>query len=323
MASDLPGVHEANIQDVTKKRGWFADPKIQSRWEIPEKVVIKVAISGRSATEEEKISGAFPSTIPEFTSAAAEVIEGGAAGIHFDLSNLKDYTGNELDVGRKTVDVYREILAPLKSKFANNFVVDVNILRGRNFEENVSPITQKVAEMGPVAAGYNIEWVTAAIKTMQDNGSKPEIVIHGSGEVGLAKKRLIDTGLLEKPYYFIVLIGTPVDAGLSPFSYSYLPDPFDMCKSLLFITEQIRRIDEESVIIVCAAGRAAHYLTTQAMMLGLHVRVGVEDTVWRYPGKDEVLGGNLEMLKTAMTTAEILGRKPADANDYRKIVGLR
>ena len=323
MATEIPTIHEANIQDVSKKRGWFADPKIQSRWEIPENVVIKVAISGRSATEAEAISGAFPSTIPEFTTAAAEVIEGGAAGIHFDLSNMKKYTGNELDAGRKTVDVYREILAPLKKRFDDRFVVDVNILRGRNFQENISPITEGVAEMAPVAAGYNIEWVSAVIKTMQDNGSKPEIVIHGSGEVGLAKKRLIDTGLLEKPYYFIVLIGTPVDAGLSPFSYTYLPDPVDMCKSLLFITEQIRNIDKDSVIIVCAAGRAAHYITTLAMMLGLHVRVGVEDTVWRYPGKDEVLGGNLEMLRTAITTAKILGRRPADANEYRRIVGLK
>lgn len=323
MESDIPTIHEANIQDVSKKRGWFADPKIQPRWEIPENVVIKVAISGRSATEAESVSGAFPSTIPEFTNAAAEVIQGGAAGIHFDLSNMKKNTGVELDAGRKTVDVYREILAPLKQRFDDRFVVDVNILRGKNFQENVSPITEGVAEMGPVAAGYNIEWVRAVIKTMQDSGSKPEIVIHGSGEVGLAKKRLIDTGLLEKPYYFIVLIGTPVDAGLSPFSYTYLPDPVDMCKSLIFITEQIKNIDKESVIIVCAAGRAAHYITTLAMMLGLHVRVGVEDTVWRYPGKDEVLGGNLEMLKTAITTAEILGRKPADASEYRRIVGLK
>lgn len=323
LTSDLPSITEANVQDVSKKRGWFPDPKIQEKWEIPEKVIINAAISGRSATEEESQSGKFPRNVPEFVEAADEVISNGAAGVHFDLGNLADASGQALDQGKRTVDVYREILVPLRKKHGNDFVADLNILRGRSFKENLSPVVEGLAEIAITAAGYNIEWVTNAIKLIQDNGSKPQVVVHGSGEIGLAKKRLIETGILEKPYHFILLIANPNDAGFSPFSSTYVPDQFDMCKTLVFLAEQIRNIDRDAVTIVCAAGRATQYLTTLAMMLGLHVRIGTEDTVWRYPHRDEVLESNVEMLSTAMNTAKILGRKPATAAEFRKMIGIK
>ncbi len=326
--SGLPNAHNANIADFNVKRGWFGDPKIQERWKIPSKIIIKAAISGRSAIGRalrdayQDLKGNFPSTVREYIRGAREALAGGAAGIHFDIGQIADSQGNELDSRMPIIEVYRQMLQPLKEEFGDRLVVDVNILRGSDFNEAVSPIKEGLAEMAPVAAGYNREWVTEAVKVLQDHGCKPEIVIHGSGEVGLAKQRLIDTGILQKPYYFIVLIGTPMDSGFSPFSFTYLPTPYDMCKQLITVVEQIRAIDESSVIIVCAAGRATHYLTTLATLLGLHIRVGTEDTIWKYPHRDEVLAGNGEAVESAAAMSRLLGREPATANEYRKLVGL-
>ena len=324
----LPNAHNANIADFTAKAGWFADPKIQDRWDIPAKIVIKAAVSGRSAvgkalgnTYQDRKED-FPSGLQEFTRGAREALACGAAGIHLDIGQIVDSQGKELDSDMPIIEVYRQMLKPLKEEFGDRFVVDVNILRGSDFNEALSPIKEGLAEMAPVAAGYNRKWATEAVKVMQDHGCKPEIVIHGSGEVGLAKQRLIDTGILQKPYYFIVLIGTPVDSGFSPFSYAYLPTAYDMCKQLIAIVEQIRDIDDTSVIIVCAAGRATQYLTTLATLLGLHIRVGTEDTIWKYPHRDEILAGNGEAVESAATVARLLGREPATAEDYRKLVGL-
>lgn len=318
----LAGIRELNVQDVSAKRGWFPDPQIQERWEIPDEVIIKVAISGRSASEEQKSEGDFPTNVPTFIKAASTVIEAGAVGVHFDLGNLVGDDGMALDAKRPTVEVYKEILMPLREKHGKNFVVDLNILRGNSTSENLRPVTEHLAEVAPLAAGYNKEWVENAVKLMQDNGCKPEIVIHGSGEVGIMKRRLIDSGILEEPYYFIVLIGNPCDSGLSPFAYTYMPNPIDMCKIMTHLTEQLNAACREPVIVVCAAGRASNYLATLAMMMGLHVRVGTEDTVWRYPHKNEVLASNREAVENTIRTAKILGRTPATAEQYRRLIGL-
>jgi uncharacterized protein (DUF849 family) len=63
-------------------------------------------------------------------------------------------------------------------------------------------------------------------------------------------------------------------------------------------------------------------MTTLATMLGLHIRVGVEDTPWKYPNQNELLGSNLEMFEMAKQIAELHGRTVGDANYYRGLVGL-
>jgi uncharacterized protein (DUF849 family) len=88
------------------------------------------------------------------------------------------------------------------------------------------------------------------------------------------------------------------------------------------MVDQIRDIDPASQITVCAAGRASLYMTTLATMMGLHIRVGVEDTPWKHPNSDQTLTGNLEMFTMAKQIAELHGRRPATADEYRAAIGL-
>ncbi|MNE67466.1 hypothetical protein D3C80_1630760 [compost metagenome] len=62
-------------------------------------------------------------------------------------------------------------------------------------------------------------------------------------------------------------------------------------------------------------------MTTLASMLGLQIRVGTEDTPWKYPNSDELLESNLEMFNMAREIAGLLGRRPARANEYRRMIG--
>jgi 3-keto-5-aminohexanoate cleavage enzyme len=56
-------------------------------------------------------------------------------------------------------------------------------------------------------------------------------------------------------------------------------------------------------------------------MAGLHIRVGIEDTPWKHPNSNTLLKNNLEMFNMARDLAALLGRAPASANDYRKLIG--
>ena len=73
-------------------------------------------------------------------------------------------------------------------------------------------------------------------------------------------------------------------------------------------------------IMVCSAGRASSYLTTVAAALGLHIRVGMEDTVWRWPHRPEKLESNISAFESAKTLATLLGRDIASFAQFRELM---
>jgi hypothetical protein len=85
---------------------------------------------------------------------------------------------------------------------------------------------------------------------------KPELAVHSSGEIELAKRKLIDTGILKKPYNWLLLYGLPFNVGRSLLSGTWVSNAQDMAKHMFLMVDQIRQIDPTSVISVCAAGRA-------------------------------------------------------------------
>ncbi|HKZ14308.1 MAG TPA: 3-keto-5-aminohexanoate cleavage protein [Solirubrobacterales bacterium] len=87
---------------------------------------------------------------------------------------------------------------------------------------------------------------------------------------------------------------------------------------LLLMVDQIKSISSDSVIVVCAAGRAGLYLTTLATMLGLHIRVGTEDTIWKFPNSDELVESNLQLFEMARDVAALR----ASAGEYRELLRL-
>jgi 3-keto-5-aminohexanoate cleavage enzyme len=162
-----------------------------------------------------------------------------------------------------------------------------------------------------------------AIRALEESGVKPELAVHSTGEIELAKRKLIDTGILRKPYYWIVLFGLPFNCGRTLISGTSVNDAQDMSRHMFMMVDQIRKIDPQSVITVCAAGRAGLYMTTLATMMGLNIRVGVEDTPWKHPNSDVRLRSNLEMYSMARDLAGMLGRAAGSASYYRGLLGLK
>jgi uncharacterized protein (DUF849 family) len=162
-----------------------------------------------------------------------------------------------------------------------------------------------------------------AIETCERLGVKPEIVVHDCGEIDLARRKLIDTGILQKPYNWIVLFGLPFSRGRTLISGTWVRDTQDTAQQLFMMVNQIRSLDPGSHITVCAAGRATLYITTLATMLGIHIRVGTEDTGWKYPHRSDRFANNLEVFEAARDIASRLGREPATADEYRAMLGLR
>jgi 3-keto-5-aminohexanoate cleavage enzyme len=144
--------------------------------------------------------------------------------------------------------------------------------------------------------------------------AKPIIAVYTDADVNNAGRYLFRSDLLGPGQAWIVLPALP---GCSP-----MDSPRQMVEGLMRIDTLIRDVDPQARVIVCAAGRASSYLVTVAAALGHHIRVGMEDTVWRWPHRGDKVESNLQALEMGKSLAEVLGRDVATFSEYREIMNL-
>ena len=316
----------------------LAGSKIEPKWDdIPDKVVIICALTGGNISKEE--SPNLPYTPEEIAQSGIEAMDAGATGLHIHVRDVE--TGRSVtnrEYFRRAIDIISEKY-PVGPKNIIDLgthgaaVLDIPLAGPREalthteaLLETVKP-EERLVEVSPVrpCPTYLTDELVIATpengivhaEFLQENGMKPQIVAFHHGAVERAEKYLISTGVLKQPYYWIIAEG---DSGTA------VQDPITMCESLLLYVSMIRKIDQKyggkSVIIVAACGRGGTYIATLAMMLGLHVRVGMEDMVFKWPHKDVKITSNGEEVRRAVSIAHALGREVATPNEYRQIIGL-
>jgi 3-keto-5-aminohexanoate cleavage enzyme len=316
---------------------FLSGSKIQPRWEvIPDKVIIQCALNGGNISKEE--SPNIPYTVEEIVQAGIEAMDAGASGLHI---HVRDETGRSVSdpvLFRKAIDLISKKY-PVGPK--NIFDLGTHGAGTREFPlvgsrevlthtqallESVK-VEEKLIELSPIRPCPNYVTDELAISTpenaivhaefLQENGMKPQIVAFHHGAIERAEHYLIKTGVLKKPYYWIIMEG---DSGTA------VVDPISMCESMLLYIQMIKKIDEKyggkSVIMVGGCGRGGMYIATLAMMLGLHVRIGMENMVFKWPHKEIKTTSNADEVKRAVSIAHALGREVATPNEFREIIGF-
>ena len=294
----------------------YCDVTSIPKWDIPDKIVLGVAVTGSFIYKRQNPNQ--PYTSEEILKESTACIEAGATYLHFHVRDEKG--ANIGDVAK-----YREVIHPLREKYGDKVLIDGCPIFGKNFEEACAPLTENLFEIGivnPVCTfvGENVRWLTpAAIRAkceyFQALGKKVMVTVHDTASIDNVKRFLIRPGILQKPYYFVILPDLP--------GMFYIPNPRAMVEGLTFLVNRLKELDPDCQILVCSSGRASIYLTALAILMGLHVRVGTEDTVWRYPHRDEKVQSNLQAFQSAKTLCELLGRDIATADEYRRIIGLK
>jgi 3-keto-5-aminohexanoate cleavage enzyme len=135
-------------------------------------------------------------------------------------------------------------------------------------------------------------------------------------EAGLsnADRFLVKSGLIQTPAAWLVLPALP---GCSP-----MENPRQMIEGLTRTVAAIKDIDPDGFIMVCAAGRASTHVATLAALMGLHIRVGMEDTYWLWPHRDDRIQSNLQALQLGQMISQVVGRPVATQEEYRAMLGL-
>lgn len=138
---------------------------------------------------------------------------------------------------------------------------------------------------------------------MAERAIKPELETYHSGQFGVSRD-LIARGLLKPPYVHQFVMG---------YQTSVLPTPGHLLQMLA-------DLPRESLFFVCGIGQYQLPMTTMSILLGGHVRVGLEDNVYYSRGRK--LRGNGEAVERVAGIAESLGREIASPAEARAILGL-
>lgn len=147
----------------------------------------------------------------------------------------------------------------------------------------------------------------ALAKRFQERGIKPEWEVFNPAHILQDVTRLIQKGYDKPPYYINMVLGTDRNfQGGMPYSHDVL-------------TAMIRLLPPQSIFCVSAIGPAQLPATTQALLLGGHVRVGLEDNNYYSRG---VLATNEMLVARTVRIVKELNLEPASAAEARDMLGL-
>ena len=142
---------------------------------------------------------------------------------------------------------------------------------------------------------------------MKARGIKPEWEVFSLEDIVQDVGRAIAEGLDEAPYFINLVLGVNAFQGALP----YTPKILQL---------MVEHLPKDSVFNVSAIGTAQLPATTHALLLGGHVRVGLEDNLFYRQGE---LATNIQLIERMVRIVRELGFEPATPTEAREIMGLK
>jgi uncharacterized protein (DUF849 family) len=294
----------------------FVDLLGEEKWKAPRKVAISAAVCGSFFMRDSNPNQ--PYTPQEIYREAESAIDAGASIIHIHVRNEKGWPSSNLDL-------YDATMGPIIAKYGERVVRDgctafrpyekTEQLLKRGFFE-LSPVNTTATYVGNMIIGFSPAHMKAHVQSMQAVGMRPQMAVYGPGDIGTAERFLIKPGIVQPPYFWLILHGLP-GCGTP------LRDPLITAETVAQTMRSIREVTPDAFIQVAAAGRASSYLAIAGMMLGADsVRVGMEDTIYRWPHRDDRVERNADPVRDMVNLAKVLGREVATAADVREWLHL-
>lgn len=269
------------------------------------KVIITAAISGAEVTQE--MNPFVPYTVEQYVREAKESAEAGASVIHVHA---------RWDDGTPTQDRERfRVILEAIHKACPDVILQPSTggATGMTAQERLQP-TELNPEMASLDCGtlnfggdeifVNTEnMIIEFAKRFQERGIKPELECFDKSMIDTAA-RLLKKGILQAPLHFNLVMG--VNGGISG-------TPRDL-------TFLVHSLPAGSTWTVSGVGRCQLDMNVMALVLGGHLRVGLEDNLQLDRG---VLGeGNAVFVKRIASIARLMNLEIATPAEAREIMGL-
>jgi len=301
---------------------------------MEDKIIITCAVTGAIHTP--SMSPYLPVTPKQIIEEAVKAAEAGAAVVHIHARDPK--TG----MPTSDVNVFREILSGIKERCDAVICPTTGGGLGMTVEERVRVVPELKPEMATFNMGsmnfslhhmlrkykeFKYEWerqylemskdfvfkntfadLEYVAKTFYENETKPELECYDVGQIYNAAF-LLQTGVLKPPLHIQFVHGILGGIGTALEDLMHMKHTAD------------RLFGKNYTWSVIGAGRYEFRLCTLGLLLGGHVRVGLEDNL--YLEKGRLAKSNAELVEKMVRIAREFGREPATPDEARKILGLK
>jgi 3-keto-5-aminohexanoate cleavage enzyme len=142
---------------------------------------------------------------------------------------------------------------------------------------------------------------------MSERGIKPEWEVFGLADIVQDVQRAINEGLDDAPHFINIVIGANAFQGALPYTPRLLQTMVD-------------HLPRNTVFNVSAIGAAQLPAAMNSLLLGGHVRVGLEDNLYYKQGE---LATNVQLVERLVRLVREMGYEPATPAEAREIIGLR
>lgn len=271
-----------------------------------DKLIITVAPTG--SVPRKKDTHYLPVTPDEIVETAYLCEQASASIIHVHCRDENENPTSDYQLFEETVNKIRK---------RTNLIVMVSTsgVAGRSDEERAEPLKAK-PELASLTTGslnftgrkppvvYTNSWktITFLAQRMLDLKIKPELEAFDLGFISQGTA-LINEKLVPEPPLFQLVMG--VGGGIPA-----------TIENLMHMREQLPK---NAIFTVAGIGRTQVDMTTMSILMGGHVRVGLEDNIYLTKGK---LAPNEDFVARTRQIAESLNREIASPDEARTILGL-
>ncbi|MDY6862559.1 MAG: 3-keto-5-aminohexanoate cleavage protein [Thermodesulfobacteriota bacterium] len=316
------------LDDVFGKEGrkkfipLIEEPK-DSTWD--RKLVINVATTGAFLTREQNPNQALnPQAIAD---AVIESHKAGAAIWHVHTRDDNGFPSVEPEVTIRTEEmVFKEcpdiitscsVWGAIGKQGADLIKPMVDpLLKANSKYLQTAVIPAVTMVVGPVINHINKENLVGMVEYLQERGVKPEFQAFTLEGIENVRKWLIEPGILEAPYFINVITGTHAsvfyEAPTTPYNWG-----------IVYLMTMLEKLPPDTFKGATIGGRNWLPMVMAALLLGVDcVRIGMEDALYMYPHKDELIKKSCDVVKKVATIANEMGRGVATSKEAKKILGL-
>lgn len=267
------------------------------------KLIITVALTGNVPTKE--MNPHLPVTANEIAADVRRCADAGAVLFHVHARDQNQKPTLDIDVYKKNAKRIKEVAPEVILQLSTG------ARAGKEWEARANPV-RLLPEMGSFTTGSNnlpgivyenspqfIEYLAGVFK---QTGVKPEIEVFETGMINNALY-LKTKGLIEDPLHFDFVLGAP---GSMP----------GTVKNMIFLSESV---PAGSTWTVAGIGKAQIPLATAAIVMGGHVRVGLEDNLYLPDGS---MASNPKLVEKVVAIANEIGRETATPEEARTLLSL-
>lgn len=269
-----------------------------------EKLIITIAPTGNIPTKE--LNPHSPLTIDEIVEDIKKCKKLGASIAHIHVRDENLQPTSDRNLFKKVIDRLDEENIDIIKQVSTGARSGENTIewRGQMLDLNahMASLATGSSNFANAVNANSPQLIKALAQKMYDHNIKPEIeafdvaMIHNA--VKFAKK-----GILKPPLHFNLVMNVPGSIPGTP-------------RNLMFMVDSL---PPGSTWTVCGIGYSQVTIITMAILLGGHVRTGIEDVLKMEDGS---YATNELLVKRVVRIAKELGREIATTDEAKKILGL-